>query len=178
MALPPWTLGRHQGPARPGSEKSLTGRGSRQPSRCHCLHLQPLCSPWLVQLLQTTNNSPMNSKPQQIKMQSTKKGPLTKREDGGPSGGPAVGVPPPGDETCSLGAAQSSASLSLQPTVRMPSAPGLSTLTTSAGCGQGAGGGAAVTLVRGLDVGELQAASPLPRLCITRRFPHLLAREC
>lgn len=68
----------------------------------------------ITKLLQTTNNSPMNSKPQQIKMQSTKKGPLTKREEGGPSGGPAVGAPPPGDEACSLGAAQPAASSSLQ----------------------------------------------------------------
>lgn len=84
-------------------------------------------SPWLLQLLQTTNNSPMNSKPQQIKMQSTKKGPLSKREDGGLSGGPAVGVPPPGDEACSLGAAPSAASSSLQPMVSMcPGPPGWS----------------------------------------------------
>ncbi|EQB77192.1 GTP binding protein 1 isoform 1-like protein [Camelus ferus] len=68
----------------------------------------------ITKLLQTTNNSPMNSKPQQIKMQSTKKGPLSKREEGGPSGGPAVGAPPPGDEACSLGAAQPAASSSLQ----------------------------------------------------------------
>lgn len=80
----------------------------------------------------------MNSKPQQIKMQSTKKGPLTKREDGGPPGGPAIGVPPPGDEAGSLGAAQSAASSSLQPTVSMPrSRPG--PLTTSGGCRQGDG---------------------------------------
>ncbi|XP_011352701.1 GTP-binding protein 1 [Pteropus vampyrus] len=69
----------------------------------------------ITKLLQTTNNSPMNSKPQQIKMQSTKKGPLSKREDGGLSGGSAVGVPPPGDEGCSLGAAPSAAPSSLQP---------------------------------------------------------------
>ncbi|XP_023603640.1 GTP-binding protein 1 isoform X2 [Myotis lucifugus] len=77
----------------------------------------------ITKLLQTTNNSPMNSKPQQIKMQSTKKGPLTKREDGGPPGGPAVGVPPPGDEAGSLGAAQSAASSSLQPMLK-PSSGG------------------------------------------------------
>ncbi|XP_033721921.1 GTP-binding protein 1 isoform X5 [Tursiops truncatus] len=69
----------------------------------------------LKKLLQTTNNSPMNSKPQQIKMQSTKKGPLPKREEGGPSGGPAVGAPPTGDEACSVAAAQPAASGSLQP---------------------------------------------------------------
>ncbi|XP_070109733.1 GTP-binding protein 1 isoform X3 [Equus caballus] len=69
----------------------------------------------ITKLLQTTNNSPVNSKPQQIKMQSTKKGPLTKREDGGSAGGPAVGAPPPGDEACSLGAAQPATSSSLQP---------------------------------------------------------------
>uniref|UniRef100_A0A8B9WC57 GTP-binding protein 1 n=1 Tax=Bos mutus grunniens TaxID=30521 RepID=A0A8B9WC57_BOSMU len=71
----------------------------------------------ITKLLQTTNNSPMNSKPQQIKMQSTKKGPLPKREEGGPSGGPTVGGPPPGDEACSLGATQLAASSSLQPQV-------------------------------------------------------------
>ncbi|KAF6118917.1 GTP binding protein 1 [Phyllostomus discolor] len=76
----------------------------------------------ITKLLQTTNNSPMNSKPQQIKMQSTKKGPLSKREDG-PSGGPALGVPPPGDEACSLGASQSALSSSLQPTSK-PSSGG------------------------------------------------------
>ncbi|XP_054997112.1 GTP-binding protein 1 [Sorex araneus] len=69
----------------------------------------------ITKLLQTTNNSPMNSKPQQIKMQSTKKGPLTKREEGGPSGGLAGGVPPPGEDASSLGAAQPSAPGSLQP---------------------------------------------------------------
>ncbi|XP_007189128.1 GTP-binding protein 1 isoform X1 [Balaenoptera acutorostrata] len=69
----------------------------------------------ITKLLQTTNNSPMNSKPQQIKMQSTKKGPLPKREEGGPSGGPAVGAPPTGDEACSLAAAQPAASGGLQP---------------------------------------------------------------
>uniref|UniRef100_A0A8C0W138 GTP-binding protein 1 n=1 Tax=Castor canadensis TaxID=51338 RepID=A0A8C0W138_CASCN len=69
----------------------------------------------ITKLLQTTNNSPMNSKPQQIKMQSTKKGSLTKREEGGPPGGPVVGAPPPGDEASSLGAGQSASSSSLQP---------------------------------------------------------------
>uniref|UniRef100_A0A8C2SK76 GTP-binding protein 1 n=1 Tax=Capra hircus TaxID=9925 RepID=A0A8C2SK76_CAPHI len=69
----------------------------------------------ITKLLQTTNNSPMNSKPQQIKMQSTKKGPPPKREEGAPSGGPTVGGPPPGDEACSLGATQLAASSSLQP---------------------------------------------------------------
>uniref|UniRef100_A0A8C9D0X9 GTP-binding protein 1 n=2 Tax=Felidae TaxID=9681 RepID=A0A8C9D0X9_PANLE len=68
----------------------------------------------ITKLLQTTNNSPMNSKPQQIKMQSTKKGPLAKREEGGPSGGPAVGAPPPGDEACSLGTVQPALSSGLQ----------------------------------------------------------------
>ncbi|XP_039319206.1 GTP-binding protein 1 isoform X2 [Saimiri boliviensis] len=69
----------------------------------------------ITKLLQTTNNSPMNSKPQQIKMQSTKKGPLVKRDEGGPSGGPAVGAPPLGDEASSLGAGQPAASSNLQP---------------------------------------------------------------
>uniref|UniRef100_G1U6D0 GTP-binding protein 1 n=1 Tax=Oryctolagus cuniculus TaxID=9986 RepID=G1U6D0_RABIT len=62
----------------------------------------------ITKLLQTTNNSPMNSKPPQIKMQSTKRGPLTKREEGGPSGGPAAGAPLPGDEAAPPGASQSS----------------------------------------------------------------------
>lgn len=74
-------------------------------------------STWPPQLLQTTNNSPMNSKPQQIKMQSTKKGPLSKREEGGPSGVPAAGVPPPGDEASSIGTAQAASSSGLQPQV-------------------------------------------------------------
>ncbi|XP_026267258.2 GTP-binding protein 1 isoform X1 [Urocitellus parryii] len=69
----------------------------------------------ITKLLQTTNNSPMNSKPQQIKMQSTKKGPLTKREEGGPSGGLAVGAALPGDEASSLAMGQPAAASSLQP---------------------------------------------------------------
>ncbi|KAM6162460.1 GTP-binding protein 1 isoform 2-T2 [Erethizon dorsatum] len=69
----------------------------------------------ITKLLQTTNNSPMNSKPQQIKMQSTKKGPLSKREEGGQSGGPAAGAASPGDEALSLGAGQLSVSSGLQP---------------------------------------------------------------
>ncbi|XP_053545412.1 GTP-binding protein 1 [Bombina bombina] len=35
----------------------------------------------ITKLLQSTNNLPMNSKPQQVKMQSTKKGPLTKKDE-------------------------------------------------------------------------------------------------
>ncbi|XP_029410940.1 GTP-binding protein 1 isoform X2 [Nannospalax galili] len=69
----------------------------------------------ITKLLQTTNNSPMNSKPQQIKMQSTKKGPLAKREEGGPSGGTAVGPPPTGDEGSTLGTGQAAVSSGLQP---------------------------------------------------------------
>lgn len=76
-----------------------------------------LLSTWSPQLLQTTNNSPMNSKPQQIKMQSTKKGPLSKREEGGPSGVAAAGAPAAGDEASSLGSAQASTSSGLQPQV-------------------------------------------------------------
>lgn len=101
------------GPARPGRGKFLGGWPTAEQKPLPTALASPL-PPWLLQLLQTTNNSPMNSKPQQIKMQSTKKGPLTKREEGGPSGGPAVGAPPPGDEACSLGAAQPAASSSLQ----------------------------------------------------------------
>lgn len=62
----------------------------------------------------------MNSKPQQIKMQSTKKGPLTKREEGGPSGGLAVGAALPGDEASSPGPGQPAAPSSLQPQVSGP----------------------------------------------------------
>lgn len=69
----------------------------------------------ITKLLQTTNNSPMNSKPQQIKMQSTKKGPLSKREEGGPCGVPAAGGPPTGDEASSLGTAQAASTSGLQP---------------------------------------------------------------
>lgn len=47
----------------------------------------------------------MNSKPQQIKMQSTKKGAVTKREDGVPPAGTAAGGPPAGDEPPSTAAA-------------------------------------------------------------------------
>ncbi|NXA83808.1 GTPB1 protein, partial [Thryothorus ludovicianus] len=59
----------------------------------------------ITKLLQTTNNSPMNSKPQQIKMQSTKKGAVTKREDGVPAAGMAAGGPAAGDEVPSTAAA-------------------------------------------------------------------------
>uniref|UniRef100_A0A8D0F984 GTP binding protein 1 n=1 Tax=Strix occidentalis caurina TaxID=311401 RepID=A0A8D0F984_STROC len=59
----------------------------------------------ITKLLQTTNNSPMNSKPQQIKMQSTKKGAVTKREDGVPPAGTAAGGPLAGDESPSTAAA-------------------------------------------------------------------------
>ncbi|NXD13132.1 GTPB1 protein, partial [Nothocercus nigrocapillus] len=69
----------------------------------------------ITKLLQTTNNSPMNSKPQQIKMQSTKKGALTKREDGVPALGTAApGGPPAGDE------APSTAAAPLTPTALQP----------------------------------------------------------
>jgi len=47
----------------------------------------------------------MNSKPQQIKMQSTKKGVVTKREDGIPPPGMAAGGPPAADEAPSTAAA-------------------------------------------------------------------------
>lgn len=47
----------------------------------------------------------MNSKPQQIKMQSTKKGAVTKREDGVPAAGMAAGGPAAGDEAPSTAAA-------------------------------------------------------------------------
>lgn len=47
----------------------------------------------------------MNSKPQQIKMQSTKKGAVMKREDGVPAAGTAAGGPAAGDEVPSTAAA-------------------------------------------------------------------------
>lgn len=76
-----------------------------------------LPSPFVtVQLLQTTNNSPMNSKPQQIKMQSTKKGAVTKREEGVPPLGMAAGGPPAGDEAPSTAAAPPTPT-ALQPSV-------------------------------------------------------------
>ncbi|XP_067998560.1 GTP-binding protein 1 isoform X2 [Melanerpes formicivorus] len=68
----------------------------------------------ITKLLQTTNNSPMNSKPQQIKMQSTKKGAVTKREDGVPPAGTAAGGPPVGDE------APSTSAVPLTPTALQP----------------------------------------------------------
>ncbi|XP_054130479.1 GTP-binding protein 1 isoform X1 [Melozone crissalis] len=68
----------------------------------------------ITKLLQTTNNSPMNSKPQQIKMQSTKKGAVTKREDGVPAAGMAAGGPAAGDE------APSTAAAPLTPTALQP----------------------------------------------------------
>ncbi|XP_026696995.1 GTP-binding protein 1 isoform X2 [Athene cunicularia] len=68
----------------------------------------------ITKLLQTTNNSPMNSKPQQIKMQSTKKGAVTKREDGVPPAGTAAGGPLAGDE------ASSTAIAPLTPTALQP----------------------------------------------------------
>lgn len=46
----------------------------------------------------------MNSKPQQIKMQSTKKGPLTKREEGGAQAGVVAVSPAVADEAVSAGA--------------------------------------------------------------------------
>ncbi|POI33769.1 hypothetical protein CIB84_002479 [Bambusicola thoracicus] len=70
----------------------------------------------ITKLLQTTNNSPMNSKPQQIKMQSTKKGALTKREDGVPPVGMATGGPLVGDEPPSTAAAPPTPT-ALQPSV-------------------------------------------------------------
>uniref|UniRef100_A0A452IHZ8 Uncharacterized protein n=1 Tax=Gopherus agassizii TaxID=38772 RepID=A0A452IHZ8_9SAUR len=71
----------------------------------------------ITKLLQTTNNSPMNSKPQQIKMQSTKKGPLTKREDGVPQSGTAAGGALVGDDATSSGATPAVPSSALQPKV-------------------------------------------------------------
>lgn len=50
-------------------------------------------------------------------MQSTKKGPLSKREEGGPSGTPAAGGPSAGEEASSLGTTQAATSSGLQPQV-------------------------------------------------------------
>ncbi|XP_061495116.1 GTP-binding protein 1 isoform X1 [Rhineura floridana] len=72
----------------------------------------------ITKLLQTTNNSPMNSKPQQIKMQSTKKGPLTKREEGGAQAGVAAVSPTVTDDAVSLGAAPSAPPNAQQPQVK------------------------------------------------------------
>ncbi|KAJ6658983.1 hypothetical protein lerEdw1_019620 [Lerista edwardsae] len=69
----------------------------------------------ITKLLQTTNNSPMNSKPQQIKMQSTKKGPLTKREEGGAQAGMVAASPAVADEAVSAGAAPAAPSSAQQP---------------------------------------------------------------
>ncbi|XP_038249237.1 GTP-binding protein 1 isoform X1 [Dermochelys coriacea] len=77
----------------------------------------------ITKLLQTTNNSPMNSKPQQIKMQSTKKGPLTKREDGVPQGGTAAGGALVGDDATSSGATPSVSSSALQPQTALDEEP-------------------------------------------------------
>ncbi|KAG2461200.1 GTPB1 protein, partial [Polypterus senegalus] len=44
----------------------------------------------ITKLLQTTNNLPSNAKPQQIKMQSTRKTPLLRKEEGLPAGGGAT----------------------------------------------------------------------------------------
>ncbi|KAH0616890.1 hypothetical protein JD844_028343 [Phrynosoma platyrhinos] len=69
----------------------------------------------ITKLLQTTNNSPMNSKPQQIKMQSTKKGPLTKREEGGAQAGMAAVTPTVAEEAISVAAVPSAPSSAQQP---------------------------------------------------------------
>ncbi|KAG8138135.1 hypothetical protein E2320_004063 [Naja naja] len=69
----------------------------------------------ITKLLQTTNNSPMNSKPQQIKMQSTKKGPLTKREESGPQAGTAVLTSPVAEDAASLATVASAPSGAQQP---------------------------------------------------------------
>lgn len=59
----------------------------------------------------------MNSKPQQIKMQSTKKGPLTKREEGGAQAGMVAVSPAVADEAVSAGAAPAAPSSAQQPQV-------------------------------------------------------------
>ncbi|XP_028934630.1 GTP-binding protein 1 isoform X1 [Ornithorhynchus anatinus] len=78
----------------------------------------------ITKLLQTSNHSPMNSKPQQIKMQPTKKGPpLSKREDGGLPSGLAAGGPAVGEEAPPLGAAQPAPSGALQPQTALDEEP-------------------------------------------------------
>ncbi|XP_029446058.1 GTP-binding protein 1 isoform X1 [Rhinatrema bivittatum] len=56
----------------------------------------------VTKLLQTTNNLPMNSKPQQIKMQSTKKSPLVKKEDPAAAGEEAQGSLPAASASASV----------------------------------------------------------------------------
>lgn len=70
----------------------------------------------------------MNSKPQQIKMQSTKKGAVTKREDGVPPAGAAAGGPPAGDE------APSTATAPLTPAALQPLVSEEDTMSVLAVC--------------------------------------------
>lgn len=81
----------------------------------------------ITKLLQTTNNSPMNSKPPQIKMQSTKRGPLTKREEGAP---PAAQLQGP---LC----------LETKPLPRGPASPAVSCLSLNPAAGAGDEGASA-----------------------------------
>uniref|UniRef100_A0A8B9UJ68 GTP-binding protein 1 n=1 Tax=Anas zonorhyncha TaxID=75864 RepID=A0A8B9UJ68_9AVES len=97
----------------------------------------------ITKLLQTTNNSPMNSKPQQIKMQSTKKGAVTKREEGVPPLGMAAGGPPAGDEAPSTAAAPPTPT-ALQPSPALDEEPHVREGNKSkagGGGGRGRGGG-------------------------------------
>lgn len=59
----------------------------------------------------------MNSKPQQIKMQSTKKGPLTKREEGGAQAGIPVLTSTVAEDAASLAAVAPAPSGAQQPQV-------------------------------------------------------------
>lgn len=59
----------------------------------------------------------MNSKPQQIKMQSTKKGPLTKREESGAQAGIAVLTSPVAEDGASLATVATAPSGAQQPQV-------------------------------------------------------------
>uniref|UniRef100_A0A0K8S1M8 GTP-binding protein 1 n=1 Tax=Crotalus horridus TaxID=35024 RepID=A0A0K8S1M8_CROHD len=73
----------------------------------------------ITKLLQTTNNSPMNSKPQQIKMQSTKKGPLTKREESGAQAGIAVLTSTVAEDAASLATVAPAPSGAQQPQAKV-----------------------------------------------------------
>ncbi|KAM3914716.1 GTP-binding protein 1 isoform 1-T1 [Leptodactylus fuscus] len=58
----------------------------------------------ITKLLQSTNNLPMNSKPQQVKMQSTKKSPLGKKDEPSPGAAVTDEVPPTANAVATSGA--------------------------------------------------------------------------
>ncbi|XP_072277191.1 GTP-binding protein 1 isoform X2 [Pyxicephalus adspersus] len=65
----------------------------------------------ITKLLQSTNNLPMNSKPQQVKMQSTKKSPLGKKDEASPGTAAVEEVPP----AANVGATSGATGLQAQP---------------------------------------------------------------